>query len=132
FKGMREWVLAFACASSNLSLFILRPKINPIELNLAPLALLMSTGLFTLSSCLHYINNKISISKVYLFAILPTLAVSTYFADLQPNQPTSGFSHHWPSNWMFFIIGGLNLRRDGIKSHPIRYALSAPFFCATS
>lgn len=127
FKGMREWFLAFACASSNLTLFIFKPEINPIGLNLALQTLLISTGLFALSGCLIYINRKISISKAYFFIIIPTLIISTYFANLQSNHPL-GFLITSFVTGCFFIVGGLNLRRDGFKSHPIRYALSAAIF----
>lgn len=123
FKGMREWFLAFACATSNLLLFILRPPIPQITLSIVLQTLLMSTGLFALYGCRLYVDKKISVSKTYLFIILPTIAVATYFAELQSN-PHVGFLITSLITGCFFIAGGLSLQKEGMKSHPIRYALS--------
>ena len=123
FKGMREWFIAFACASSNMVLFIMRPQIPPLILSLLLQMLLMSTGLFALYGCRKYIQKKVSAVKIYIFIIIPTLAISTYYAELQPNLQI-GFLITSAITGCLFIIAGLSLLRGGFKSHPIRYALS--------
>jgi len=123
FKGMREWFIAFSCAASNLLLYIFKLQIPPLVLSLLLQALLMSTGLFALYGCRRYVDKKISVSKAYIFIIIPTLAFSTYCAGLQSN-PQIGFLITSIVTGCFFIIAGFSLLRGGFKSHPIRYALS--------
>ncbi|WP_062310018.1 GGDEF domain-containing protein [Polynucleobacter sinensis] len=124
FKGMREWFLAFTFASSNMAIFILRPPIPQPGIYIILQTLLMFTGLFALDGCWRYIGKKINIGKVFIFAIVPVLVISTYYAEVRPNLQ-AGFLITSLVTGCFFIIGGFSLRRGGFKAHPIRYALSA-------
>lgn len=123
FKGMREWFIAFICATSNLLLFILRPPINPEVLSVILQTLLMFTGLFALYGCRLYVNKKISLSKIFFLVILPTLVIASYFGQLK-SSPHVGFLITSLVTGCFFIAGGLSLQKGGFKSHPIRHAFS--------